>query len=68
VRAYERVEFAFSPSPDRGVLVDGSGAEWRVTEDALSGPGGRRMDRIPGHLFYWFGWFSFFPSTFVYEE
>lgn len=47
-------------------LVDETGAAWRAEEDALVGPEGARLERLPGHLAYWFGWFSFFPETDVF--
>jgi len=37
-----------------------------VTEEALVGPNGERVERLGGHLAYWFGWFTFFPETLVY--
>jgi len=48
-------------------VVDQSGAVWQVTEVALLGPGGERLERLPGHLAYWFGWFNFFPDSEVYS-
>jgi len=50
----------------RDELADERGGIWRVTEDALVGPGGERLTRLPGHLAYWFGWFAFFPATELY--
>ncbi|MDA1061962.1 MAG: DUF3179 domain-containing protein, partial [Chloroflexi bacterium] len=74
VRAFERGDHAFAPDPDASTtagreastVLDASSAVWRVTEDALVGPGGERLDRISGHLAYWFGWYAFFPETEVY--
>ncbi len=68
VRAYARGERRFAPDdpaqPDR--LQDTAGDLWQVTEEALVGPQGERLARIPGRLGYWFGWFAFFPQTEVY--
>ena len=66
VRAFERGERRFYPGPEDGTVVDASGAEWEVTEDALVGPGGERLPRISGHLAFWFGWYAFFPETELY--
>ena len=63
VRAYERGDLSFRAGAEPGSLVDGSGATWRVTEEALAGPDGASLPRLPGHLAYWFGWFSFYPQT-----
>lgn len=68
VRAYERGVETFVPGPDPDTVVDSTGELWRVTEDALVGPGGQLAPRISGHLAYWFGWYEFFPRTLVYGE
>jgi len=66
VRAYERREHVFSPGPDVDSLIDAAGQEWQVMEEALLGPDGVTLARIPGHLAYWFGWYAFYPKTLVY--
>jgi hypothetical protein len=67
VRAFDRGERRFYPGPEDGTVVDATGVEWEVTEDALIGPGGERLARISGHLAFWFGWYAFFPETEVYR-
>ena len=67
VRAFERGDRRFAPGAGPDVLLDGDGGEWRVTEEALAGPDGERLARVPGHLAYWFGWFAFFPGAALYE-
>jgi hypothetical protein len=64
-RAYERADWRFTPTTT-GVILDESGVEWQVTEAALVGPDGTQLARLPGHMAYWFGWFSFYPQTAVY--
>ena len=66
VRAYDGGGLTFTAGADPQTLLDGSGAVWQVTEDALLGPSGERLERLPGHLAYWFGWFNFFPDSTVY--
>ena len=66
VRAFERGERQFSPGADEDSLLDEAGNEWLVTEEALLGPDGATLPRIPGHLAYWFGWYAFFPETLIY--
>jgi len=67
-RAYARGEHTFkSAAPDTTlVLLDEQGDEWQVAENALVGPGGEELERLPGHMAYWFGWFSFYPQTKIY--
>jgi Protein of unknown function (DUF3179) len=55
VRAYERGGNTFSASKDETSLKSGNAA-WKVTEDALIGPDGGKLDRIAGHLAFWFAW------------
>lgn len=68
VRAFARGDhtFALGGAPD--TVVDESGVVWQVTEDGLLGPDGVVLDRLGGHLAYWFGWFAFFPNTLVYGQ
>ncbi len=67
VRAFERGERRFYPGPEDGTVVDASGVEWEVTENALVGPDGEQLERISGHLAFWFGWYAFFPETELYS-
>lgn len=59
VRAYDRGDRSFKPTGNPDRIADASG-EWRVTEEALVGPGGERLARVPGHLSYWFAWDGYF--------
>jgi hypothetical protein len=67
VRAYNRENQTFEPGPDPDTVLDSTGRSWQVTEEALVGPEGELALRINGHLAYWFGWYSFFPKTLLYE-
>ena len=55
VRAYRREGREFVPTQKPGRL-GADGTEWVVTEDALIGPDGATLNRIPGHIAYWFAW------------
>ncbi len=55
VRAYAREGMTFEASVDRARLA-GPGGLWRLEEEALVGPDGTRLPRIPGHVAYWFAW------------
>ena len=58
VRAYERGERSFEAAAEDNRLR-GPGGLWEVTEEALVGPGGARLARVPGRLAYWFAWDSY---------
>ncbi len=55
VRAYDRGERSFEAAVEEHRLRGPDGL-WQVTEEALLGPGGVRLARVPGHLSYWFAW------------
>ena len=49
-------------------IVDGDGAAWQVTEEALvSADGSARLERLYSQISFWFGWFAFHPETLLYE-
>jgi len=58
VRAYESGGRDFVAGPALATLV-ANGHEWQVEEDALLGPDGARLARLPGHIAYWFAWQGF---------
>ena len=68
VRAYERGEHSFRPGTSDKEVLDETGAVWQLTEEALLAPSGERLERIAGHLAFWFGWYGFHPDTLIYEN
>jgi len=66
VRAYQRHGQTFSGSAL--APVDADGASWRITENALQPDGGdgEALERLPGHVAFWFGWYGAYPETEVY--
>lgn len=71
VRAWRRNGQRFSPGANAGELRDETGRIWRITESALTpepaeGETPQELERLPGHVSFWFGWFGFFPETEVY--
>ena len=55
VRAYDRDGQTFEAAGKRNHL-SGSGGLWKIEEEALIGPDGTRLGRVPGHISYWFAW------------
>lgn len=55
VRAYRREGRTFLPGDNPGEVLSESGS-WQVTEEALVGPQGEELTRLPGHIAYWFAW------------
>ena len=44
-------------------VIDADGTTWRLTEDALTAPGGQRLHRLPAHRAFWFGWYSAYSHS-----
>ena len=53
-------EFAAGSSPTT-LVADGQ--DWQIREDALVGPDGARLARLPGHIAYWFAWQGFIDGA-----
>jgi hypothetical protein len=62
VRAYRSDGLEFTKGNSAAELKS-SGGVWRITEDALVGPGGHTLTRLPGHIAYWFAWDNYFGAT-----
>ncbi len=56
VRAYERRGQVFEPSPTADGGLQSAEGRWQIAEEVLTGPGGERLPRVPGHIAYWFAW------------
>ena len=66
VRAYEAGGRDFAAGDGDTVIADG--AAWRIEEEALVGPGGARLARLPGHIAYWFAWSGFKIGQPFYDD
>ena len=51
------------------LLKDQQGRQWQAGEEALvlAEDPSQKLERLPGHMAYWFGWFAFNPDTDVYR-
>lgn len=62
-RVYDPKDIEFV-SYDRGSMVtDSNGDQWRLTEENLISPKGKRLGRLPYHRAFWFGWHATYPET-----
>ena len=59
VRAYKTSGQTFVAGEAADKLKAGADA-WSITEDALVGPKGEKLERLPGHIAYWFAWSGYF--------
>ena len=62
-RVYETGNLRFVSWDGDAEVRDSTGKAWRLTEDALIGPGGASLKRLPAHRAFWFGWYAAYPST-----
>ena len=68
VRAFESAGFGFAAGDDLATLTSDDGRSWQITEEKLIAEDGETLERIGGHLAFWFGWFGFYPDTLIYGE
>ncbi len=61
IRAYESGGRVFTGAGE--TTLRAADGDWAITEDALVGPGGKGLPRIPGHVSYWFAWDGYFANT-----
>ncbi len=59
VRAYDRGSIDFVEG-DAANRLESPAGTWIIEEEALVGPDGARLARIPGHVSYWFAWDGYF--------
>jgi len=68
-RAYDRGELSFTSfDMANGTLTSTDGFGWRIEEEALVGPDGARLERLPGHNSFWFAVTNHAPSWRLYQE
>jgi Protein of unknown function (DUF3179) len=62
-RAYSAAGVIFASWDSDATALDREGRKWKVQEDALIGPNGQKLARLPAHRAFWFGWYSQYPAT-----
>ena len=62
-RVYESGGRRFTRWDTVDAVWDDNGAQWTVEEGALAGPAGERLERLPAHRAFWFGWYAQYPET-----
>ncbi|NNE29367.1 MAG: DUF3179 domain-containing protein, partial [Saprospiraceae bacterium] len=66
-RAYESGDVSFR-SFKRGKLKDAEDNEWMISEEAIYTSDGKKLNRLPGHMIYWFAWYNRYPGTRLIHE
>ena len=62
-RVYESAGYRFTRWDAASTAWDEGGLQWKVGEDALVGPDAERLERLPAHRAFWFGWYARYPET-----
>ena len=62
-RVYESNGHRFTRWDGADAVWDVSGARWILEEGGLVGPVGARLERLPAHRAFWFGWYAQYPGT-----
>lgn len=61
VRAYRSEGLKFEKGANASEVRQGSDV-WKITEDALTGPAGKSLTRLPGHIAFWFAWSGYYGA------
>ena len=48
---------------ESGMEIKGSERQWDVKDSVIQGRNGDRLERLPSHRAFWFGWHAAFPNT-----
>ncbi|MEO6213848.1 MAG: DUF3179 domain-containing protein [Vicinamibacterales bacterium] len=64
---YRRGAFTFDGRDRSGPVRDRDGKSWTATPDALVRETGERLERVPAHRAFWFGWHAQHPDTILHR-
>ena len=62
-RVYDPKGITFKSYDQLSTLEDVNGHKWQLTEEALIAENGKRLERLPYHRAFWFGWHATYPKT-----
>ncbi len=62
-RVYDPEGVLFASYDQDSTIKDADGQIWRLTEEALISQDGRKLNRLPYHRAFWFGWYATYPET-----
>ena len=57
-RVYESDSIRFKSYDSDSGLVDDDGNSWTLSESSLTDARGRKLQRLPAHRAFWFGWYA----------
>jgi len=62
-RVYETQGKKFASWDQQDQVVDQEGNSWQLAEEGLLHERGDRLNRLPAHRAFWFGWYAVHPDT-----
>ena len=62
-RVYETKGVSFKSYDGQETIKDESGNTWTLYENRLVASNGNKLDRLPYHRAFWFGWKAAYPNT-----
>lgn len=62
-RVYDTLDIKLKTYDGNSTVIDQSGTQWTLTESWLENADGHRLERLPYHRAFWFGWRAAFPQT-----
>ena len=62
-RVYESAGRRFTRWDGVDAVWDDNGVRWTLDEGGLVGPAAVRLERLPAHRAFWFGWYAQYPET-----
>lgn len=62
-RVYDPRDVNFVSYDRDQTVTDDKGTIWELSEDVLTSSDGRRLERLPYHRAFWFGWQATYPDT-----
>lgn len=62
-RVFESKGIQFKSFDGDRTIVDRTGRKWSLYEDRIQDENGNRLERLPYHRAFWFGWHAAYPDT-----
>lgn len=62
-RVYDPGEIDFVSYDRDSTVTDSDGNQWTLTESGLTSSKNQRLERLPYHRAFWFGWHATYPET-----
>jgi len=62
-RVYETGDVVFENYDRDSTITDNNGNTWTLTESELTSSSGEKLERLPYHRAFWFGWHAVFPES-----